>query len=75
MHDAARRELEKTQVSQEVWSYCEEQIRTEQGYVLLFGCTLNEAEAGANQSVGSTNAPIPNAGAEPATMLPALLGR
>jgi hypothetical protein len=43
--------------------------------VLLFGCTLNEAEAGANQSVGSTNAPIPNAGAEPATMLPALLGR
>ena len=71
----ARRELEKTRVSQEVRSYCEEQIRTEQSYVLLYGCTLNEAEAGANQSVGSTNAPTSNAGAEPATALPPLLGR
>ena len=71
----ARRELEKTRVSQEVWSYCEEQIRTEQSYVLLYGCTLNEAEVEANQSVGSTNAPTSNAGAEPATALPPLLGR
>ena len=71
----ARRELEKTRVSHEVWSYCEEQIRTEQSYVLLYGCTLNEAEVEANQSVGSTNAPTSNAGAEPATALPPLLGR
>src|SRR4051812_13775246 len=71
----ARRELESAKVSQEVWSYCEEQIPTEESYVLLYGCTLNEAEVEANQSVGSTNAPTPNARAEPATALPPLLGR
>ena len=70
-----RRELEKTRVSQEVRSYCEEQIRTEQSYVLLYGCTLNKAEVEANQSVGSSNASTSNAGVEPATALPPLLGR
>ena len=71
----ARRELEKTRVPHEVWSYCEEQIRTEQSYVLLYGCTLNKAEVEANQSVGSSNASTSNAGVEPATALPPLLGR
>jgi hypothetical protein len=71
----ARRELEKIRVSQEVCSYLLFAIRPEQSYVLLYGCTLNEAEAGANQSVGSTNAPTSNSVAEPATKLPALLGR
>lgn len=72
----ARRELETTRASQDVRTYCEEQIRTEQSYVLLFGCTLNETEARANQGqpasvgMGSTSAPDSNAGAEPADRTP-----
>src|SRR3954453_21528968 len=37
----ARRELEKTRVPHEVWSYCEEQIRTEQSYR---GCRCKTAQ-------------------------------
>lgn len=68
----ARRELDKTRVSQEVWTYCQEKIRIEQSYVLFLGCTLNEAEARAAQEkiasagVSSTNVPPSNIGAKPA---------
>jgi hypothetical protein len=52
----ARRELERSRISQEVWAACKEQVQTEQSYVLLYGCTLNEAETKANQRRA---APIP----------------
>jgi hypothetical protein len=61
----ARRELERSRISQEVWATCNEQVRAEQSYLRLFGCILNEAEARTNQRqaapipVAPTNAPIP----------------
>ena len=72
----ARRELEKIRLPQEVWSACEKDLQTQQSYVLLFGCTLNEAEAIANRRpiapipVGPLNPPAVNA---PAADAPAPL--
>src|SRR3954452_24619811 len=63
----ARRELEHARVSQEVWSYCKEQIRTDESYVLLYGWSLNEEANGEQRQtdpvgIGSTSAPTSNPG-------------
>jgi hypothetical protein len=63
----ARRELERSRISQEVWATCNEQVQAEQSYLRLFGCILNEAEARTSQSptapipVGPMNVPPVNA--------------
>jgi hypothetical protein len=71
----ARRELKRSRISQEVWAACKEQVRTEQSYLLLYGCVLNEAEevsnrrptaqvpAGPVYALPATNAPAANTGA------------
>ena len=63
----ARRELERSRISQEVWAACTEQVRAEQSYLLLYGCVLNEAEEKSNRRpsapipIGPVNAPAANA--------------
>jgi hypothetical protein len=63
----ARRELEGSRMSPDVLSSCKEQVRPGQSYVLLFGCTLNEAALRTNQRriapipVGPIDAPKTNA--------------
>jgi hypothetical protein len=62
----ARREVEKSRIPREVLASCIEQVRAEQSYVLLYGCTLNVAEAKTNGrpaapvAVGPVNAPGTN---------------
>jgi hypothetical protein len=63
----ARRELGRSRIAQEVLAFCNEQVRAEQSYVLLYGCTLNTAEAKTNGrpaapvAVGPVNAPVTTA--------------
>ena len=59
----ARQEIERTRISPAILASCKEQVQSEQSYVLLYGCTLNDAEAKTGQRpmapipVGSMNAP------------------
>src|SRR4051794_2071781 len=57
-HDEAdaRQEIEKGRISPEILESCKQQVQGEQSYVLLYGCTLNEAEA---KTDGRRIAPIP----------------
>jgi hypothetical protein len=63
----ARRELGRTRMTQKVLVSCNEQVRAEQSYVLLYGCALNAAEAKTNGrpaapvALGPVNAPTTNA--------------
>jgi hypothetical protein len=63
----ARRELEGSRIAQDVLASCNEQLRAEQSYVLLYGCALNEAELRTSRRqiapipVGPMNAPITDA--------------
>lgn len=63
----ARRELEGIRMSPDVLASCTEQVRPGQSYVLLFGCTLNEAALRTDRRriapipVGPTGAPVTNA--------------
>jgi len=63
----ARRELGRDRISQEVWAACQEQVRADQSYLLLYGCVLDEAEAKSNRRstapvpIGPVNAPATNA--------------
>ena len=63
----ARRELEGSRIAPDVLASCKEQVQPGQSYVLLFGCTLNEAELRTDRRriapipVGPMDAPITNA--------------
>jgi hypothetical protein len=62
----ARRELERSRVSKEILASCNEKMRAEQSYLLLYGCVLDQAEVKTKRPaapivVGPINAPVANA--------------
>ena len=62
----ARQEIERSRVSPEILAFCRERVQSEQSYVLLYGCTLNDAEAKTDRRriapipVGPMNIPAVN---------------
>jgi hypothetical protein len=62
----ARQEIERSRVSPEILPLCKERVQSEQSYVLLYGCTLNDAEAKTDRRriapipVGPMNIPAVN---------------